>query len=372
MGYLSFSSDGYLVDDPVFDRWGHAQHHTHTYFPDNDPEVVTPRPANIPKIIGQFFGIGIIKPLPIIRHTFGDITEEARAIVPETEWGKMIWSSRLWLLCYAAIIASCFYFGSILPLVFTLFARFYSAFIPTMLNDTQHLALEENVYDHRLCSRDVYYGPVMSFLYWNMQYHIEHHMYPGIPFHSLRKTHLLVKDQLPKPYKNIWQAYREIIPALRRQQKELDYHIIPECPAEYPAMPEGVSSYETIAEGKNEAATAVTSDLNPALLWFKVSEAANIALNDVIPFHHEGARYAVYRLKDGYYASAGKCTHAGALLSRGLVIDGKIECPAHQGRFDIKSGKATDSPVCEKLEIFPVEERAGIVYIGLPKDRKLE
>jgi Na+-transporting NADH:ubiquinone oxidoreductase subunit F len=318
--------------------------------------------------LGQFFGIGIIKPLPIIRHAFGDITERARAIVPESEWKKMIWSSRLWLLGYALIIASCFYFGTILPLVFTLFARFYGAFIPTMLNDTQHVGLAEDVYDHRLCSRNVYYGPIMSFIYWNMQYHIEHHMYPGIPFHSLRKAHLLVKDQLPKPYKNIWKVYKELIPTLRRQQKESDYHVLPTCPDEYPACPEGVSAGESAENtAPRTKGSAVPEGLDSIQLWLEVAKTAALVQDDVMPFRHEGKQYAIYRISDGYYASSGKCTHAGALLSKGLVIDGKIECPAHQGRFDIKTGKATDSPACDQLEMYPVREIEGSLYIGLPK-----
>ena len=147
----------------------------------------------------------------------------------------MMWSSRFWLLGYAAIIGSCFYFWTILPLVYTLFARFYGAFIPSLLNNTQHVGLEQNVYDHRLCTRNVYVHPVISFVYWDMQYHIEHHMFPAVPFHALKNLHEKVKDQLPEPYPNMWAVYKEMIETVRRQRKDPDYRVTP-------TIPEGTSA----------------------------------------------------------------------------------------------------------------------------------
>jgi fatty acid desaturase len=91
--------------EAIYDRWGHAQHHTYTYIIDDDPEVITPRPADIPTLVGQFFGIGIIKPGPIINHAFGIIPPADRELVPESDWKPMIWSSRLWLLGYLLIFA---------------------------------------------------------------------------------------------------------------------------------------------------------------------------------------------------------------------------------------------------------------------------
>ena len=54
---------------------------------------------------------------------------------------------------------------------------------------TQHAGLAENVLDHRLNSRTVYMNPVLRFLYWNMNYHIEHHMFPMVPYHALPELH---------------------------------------------------------------------------------------------------------------------------------------------------------------------------------------
>jgi fatty acid desaturase/nitrite reductase/ring-hydroxylating ferredoxin subunit len=349
--------------EPIYDRWGHAQHHTYTYLIGDDPEVITPRPADIPTLLGQFFGIGIIKPGPIINHALGIIPPADRELVPESDWKVMIWSSRLWLLGYALIIASCFFFGTLLPLIYTLFARFYGAFIPTLLNDTQHVGLEQNVYDHRLICRNVRVDPITSFFYWNMQYHTEHHMFPAVPFHALSKLHEKIKDQLPPEYPSVWHAYREIIPTILRQQKEPDFHITPQLPVDYPA-----AAQESVLpdSGKNGLESENPRGQTAPSVWVNVPDAINMPIDEVMEFTHNNAQYAVYRLNDGFYAMSNKCSHAGARLSRGLVIEGQIECPAHNGRFDIRTGEATLSPACDKMKTFPVRVEHGEVQLQLP------
>ena len=60
-------------------------------------------------------------------------------------------------------------------------------------------------------------NPVFRFLYWNMNYHVEHHMFPMVPYHALPRLHEVIKADLPAPYPSCWAAYREIIPAFLRQ-----------------------------------------------------------------------------------------------------------------------------------------------------------
>ena len=62
-----------------------------------------------------------------------------------------------------------------------------------MFGLTQHAGLAEDVLDHRLNSRTVYMNPVFRFLYWNMNYHVEHHMFPMVPYHALPALHAEMK-----------------------------------------------------------------------------------------------------------------------------------------------------------------------------------
>jgi 3-phenylpropionate/trans-cinnamate dioxygenase ferredoxin subunit len=100
--------------------------------------------------------------------------------------------------------------------------------------------------------------------------------------------------------------------------------------------------------------------------WVVACATNDIDEEDVLRFDHEGASYAVYRLAESFYASDGWCTHEKAHLADGFVVNGEIECPRHQGRFDIVSGKPLSPPVCVQLKTYPVRVDAGRVLIGLP------
>jgi len=56
--------------------------------------------------------------------------------------------------------------------------------------------LANNVMDHRLTTRSVKLNPLLNFLCWNMEYHLEHHMFPMVPAYNLKKLHNAVKDQI--------------------------------------------------------------------------------------------------------------------------------------------------------------------------------
>jgi fatty acid desaturase len=94
----------------------------------------------------------------------------------------------------------------------------------------QHGGLAEDVLDHRLNSRTVYMNPVSRWLYWNMNYHVEHHMFPMVPYHALPRLHEVIKHDLPEPNPSIWAAYREMFAAVMRQRREPGYYLRRELP----------------------------------------------------------------------------------------------------------------------------------------------
>jgi Na+-transporting NADH:ubiquinone oxidoreductase subunit F len=53
------------------------------------------------------------------------------------------------------------------------------------------------VLDHRLNCRTVYMNPIHRFLYWNMNYHVEHHMFPLVPYHALPTAPRCGEGRLP-------------------------------------------------------------------------------------------------------------------------------------------------------------------------------
>lgn len=213
-------------------RWSHTRHHTDTIIVGRDPEIAVPRPPDIVGIALAFF---IVKSGPkefkrVVRHCFGSLTPEEKLYVPESEWPRIFLIARIWALIYAGVIAWSIAIRSILPLMFIGLPSFYGAWLMVVFGLTQHAGLAENVLDHRLNSRTVYMNPVFRFLYWNMNYHVEHHMFPMVPNYNLPALHAELKADMPRPYRGIIETYREIIPTLIRQRKEPTYFVRRELP----------------------------------------------------------------------------------------------------------------------------------------------
>jgi fatty acid desaturase len=107
----------------------------------------------------------------------------------------------------------------------------YGTWLSVYFGLTQHLGLAEDVLDHRLSARTVYMNPIFRFVYWNMNYHVEHHMFPMVPYHALPRLHAAIRHNLPPPYASTWAAYREVLPALLRQWRDPAFHIRRPLPA---------------------------------------------------------------------------------------------------------------------------------------------
>ncbi len=217
-----------IMREPTIWRWSHTRHHTDTIIVGRDPEIVAMRPPDTLAILLNFFNI-LNAPravIGVLRHALGSLTEEEKSFVPESEWPKVYAVARLWVLIWLAVLALCLYTGSILPALFIgPLPTMYGGWFSHMVGLTQHAGLAENVLDHRLNSRTVYMNPVFRFLYWNMNYHVEHHMFPMVPYHALPKLHARMKDDCPVPYNSTWEAYRELVPALIRQMKEPEWFV---------------------------------------------------------------------------------------------------------------------------------------------------
>jgi fatty acid desaturase len=139
--------------------------------------------------------------------------------------------ARIWLAIFATVIAVSLATWSLLPLVLIGLPSFYGAWMYLMFGLTQHTGLAEDVLDHRMNCRTVYMNPLFRFIYWNMNYHVEHHMFPMVPYHALPKLHATVKADTPAPYPGVISAYREIVPALLRQRHDPDWCVPRTLPA---------------------------------------------------------------------------------------------------------------------------------------------
>ncbi|GAB5561252.1 MAG: hypothetical protein SynsKO_28990 [Synoicihabitans sp.] len=336
-------------------RWSHTRHHSDTIIVGRDPEIAVPRPPDVTAMVMSFFGLKTYVPYftAIGRHAVGRVSEAERNFIPETEFPKIFFKARIYLGIYVATLIWAVASASILPVMLVGGVHLFGSWLMPIYGLTQHAGLAENVLDHRLNCRTVYTNLVHRFLYWNMNYHVEHHMFPLVPYHALPRLHELVKADCPTPYPSLWAAWKEIIPAVLRQVKDPAYHVkrkLPTAAAPRTQTPE-VSDAQPDAEG-----------------WLEVCAAADLDPEDVIRFDHGQKTFALVRDEHGaLYATDGICTHGNTHLADGLVKGKIIECPKHNGRFNLADGSPARVPICRGLATYPLEERAGRLWLNITR-----
>jgi Na+-transporting NADH:ubiquinone oxidoreductase subunit F len=334
-------------------RWSHTRHHSDTIVVGRDPEIAVPRPPDVKSIILSFFNLRVYPKYfgHMLLHSIGRMSADEKTYIPEMEFPKVYRRARVYVAIYAVVIGLSLYTRSILPLMFVGFANLFGTWLLVTYGLTQHAGLAENVLDHRLNCRTVYMNPLHRYLYWNMNYHVEHHMFPLVPYHALPKLHSAVKDDCPTPYPSLFSAWREIVPTVLRQVKDPAYHVKRRLPEPRQRLNDGF--YATVARPDAEG-------------WIEVCTAADLHRADVIRFDHGKKTYALYRDEEGQlYATDGVCTHGNTHLSDGLVKGKIIECSKHNGRFNLLDGSPARAPVCRGLATYPVEERNGRLRLNV-------
>jgi fatty acid desaturase len=115
-------------------------------------------------------------------------------------------------------------------LVIFTFASFFSGWMVVLCASPQHIGMWPNAPDFRLCCRTYTCGWLPAFLYWNMQYHVEHHMFPAVPFYNLPKLRQAIKHDLPPVTHGLWATWKEILAVVKRQREDPSYVFIPKLP----------------------------------------------------------------------------------------------------------------------------------------------
>lgn len=211
-----------VMRNPVAWRWSHARHHTDTIIVGRDPEIAIMRPVRIARTTLAFIGIPdvFVQFIVLLRQAVSGPDEAAAQYIPDSEVSKVVFWARLFVGLHLVALTLALLTWSLLPLVLIGGPRIYGTWHMVMVGLLQHGGLAEDVLDHRLNSRTVYMNPVSRWLYWNMNYHVEHHMFPMVPYHALPALHDLIKDDLPPANASIAEAYREMVGALLRQRDD--------------------------------------------------------------------------------------------------------------------------------------------------------
>lgn len=103
--------------------------------------------------------------------------------------------------------------------------------------------------------------------------------------------------------------------------------------------------------------------------WIKVASAQELSNDEAKTVSVAGHGVALYRIDDEFFATDSVCTHATALLSEGYVEDGCVECPLHQARFDIRTGRAMCAPATVDLRVHAVKREGDDIYVLSPASK---
>jgi naphthalene 1,2-dioxygenase system ferredoxin subunit len=99
--------------------------------------------------------------------------------------------------------------------------------------------------------------------------------------------------------------------------------------------------------------------------WIDALAASDLPADDVIGLAVAGRDIAVYTVGDAAYATDNTCTHGQARLCDGFLDGHEIECPLHQGKFDVRDGRPTCDPVTQALRSYPVRIEGQRVFVQI-------
>lgn len=102
-----------------------------------------------------------------------------------------------------------------------------------------------------------------------------------------------------------------------------------------------------------------------SLTFVPLAKAEELEEGELAAYQVNGHRIAVARVGGAFHAFSDACSHMGAALSRGDLEDATVVCPAHGGRFDVRTGAVVAGPPTQPIRTYPVQVRDGVLGVEL-------
>ena len=173
-------------------RWFHLAHHRWTNLPGKDPELASEKPETTAQWIWHVSGLPYwgseiqLMAALVLGRAEGDY-------LPEGAKPRIIREARIMAVIYAALALTLIW-SPVLLWVWVLPALLGQPFLRLYLlaehGDCPRVA---NMFEN---TRTTFTNRIVRFLAWNMPYHVEHHVWPAVPFHRLPDVHTLMRDEL--------------------------------------------------------------------------------------------------------------------------------------------------------------------------------
>ena len=200
-------------------RYRHMAHHTFTQHPERDPDKVDFPSSYLDylKHVTSFtVWVRIIDNL--FRHSIGKINKSEKDYIPESEIKSLIFESRMMVIGYFVILLFSFYFSTTFFLIYWLVPRILGEPFLRLVRMVEHTGKDETA-DMIHNTRTSFPSTFLKFLYWNMPYHVEHHLYASVPFYRLPKFHKLIKPHTDEIEPSILSVHIEILKQIWKNKK---------------------------------------------------------------------------------------------------------------------------------------------------------
>ena len=206
------------MEEPLHRLYTHTNHHTCTWHAGKDSQMPFDTPLAFGGWLMEVSGLALLHfhLMTLLRLAAGRYSPVMRMVVPESEFAKLTRNAWVFVAVYTGIgvdVAS----GAHEWLYFLVLPRLLGGPAMLLLGLMQHVEMAENSPSILESTRSFRTNRILAFLYMNMNHHIEHHLYPQVPFHALPALHEALEDQLPEPDPGFIRTSREVVSVVLRR-----------------------------------------------------------------------------------------------------------------------------------------------------------
>ena len=206
------------MEEPLHRRYTHTNHHTFTWHVGKDSQMPFDTPMAFGGWLAEMSGLALLRfhVRVLCQLAVGGYTDTMKSVTPAGELPKMTRNARIFLALYAglgALIAA----GVMWPLWFLVLPRVLGAPVMMLFTLIQHVEMQEDSPSILESTRSFRTDRLGRFLYMNMNHHIEHHLYPQVPFYALPELHRAIAGQLPAPDPGFFRTNWEVLAVVLRR-----------------------------------------------------------------------------------------------------------------------------------------------------------
>lgn len=205
-------------EEPYHRRYSHTRHHTYTWHVGKDSQMPFDTPMTLKGWLFEISGVALViyETKVFVRNALGKFAQQTLDFTPASVLGRLKWGARACILIYATLavlLAS----GETWVWTYLLLPRLLGGPVMLLFTLLQHVELKENSPSILESTRSFTTSFIGRWLYMNMNNHIEHHLYPQVPFYAMEELRKAVETQVPQPDKGFWRSNWQVLSVVVRR-----------------------------------------------------------------------------------------------------------------------------------------------------------